>query len=114
MAVHPLEGVPTLDEWRRATRRVAQCRAGGEAARLPPNNVYGLIQEGKLPALRFPVRIRRRDLDTLFERCRIKPGEQGLRRRRHSSAASLRYRVLLRVGAQQSTLPHHRAVAIEE
>lgn len=40
-----------------------------------PNTVYRLIGDGKLPALRFPVRIRRRDLDGLLERCRIKPGE---------------------------------------
>src|SRR4051794_38041284 len=49
-----------------------------EAARylaFHPNTVYRLIREGKLPALRFPVRIRRQDLDTVIERCRIKPGE---------------------------------------
>ena len=40
-----------------------------------PNTVYPLIRDGQLPALRFPVRIRRDHLDTLFERCRIKPGE---------------------------------------
>ena len=48
------------------------------AARLldfPPNTVYRLIREGKLPALRFPVRIRRQDLDSVLERCRVKPGE---------------------------------------
>ena len=49
-----------------------------EAARylaFHPNTVYRMIREGKLPALRFPVRIRRQDLDTVIERCRIKPGE---------------------------------------
>jgi len=49
-----------------------------EAARLldlHPKTIYQLIRDGKLPAVRFPVRIRRQDLDGLLERCRIKPGE---------------------------------------
>jgi excisionase family DNA binding protein len=32
------------------------------------NTVYRMIRDGKLPALRFPVRIRRQDLDTVIER----------------------------------------------
>ena len=40
-----------------------------------PNTIYRLVHDGKLPALRFPVRIRRDDLDTCVERCRILPGE---------------------------------------
>ena len=39
------------------------------------NTIYRLVREGRLPALRFPVRIRREDLDACLERCRIKPGE---------------------------------------
>jgi len=40
-----------------------------------PNTIYQMVRDGRLPALRFPVRIRREDLDTVLERCRIKPGE---------------------------------------
>jgi excisionase family DNA binding protein len=39
------------------------------------NTIYQMVRDGRLPALRFPVRIRREDLDTCVERCRIKPGE---------------------------------------
>jgi excisionase family DNA binding protein len=39
------------------------------------NTIYQMVRDGRLPALRFPVRIRREDLDTCLERCRIKPGE---------------------------------------
>lgn len=42
---------------------------------LPVNVIYRLIETGKLPALRFPVRIRLADLETVLERCRIQPGE---------------------------------------
>ena len=40
-----------------------------------PNTIYRMVREGQLPALRFPVRIRREDLATCLERCRIMPGE---------------------------------------
>lgn len=49
-----------------------------EAARhlnLKPHVIYRLVHEGVIPARRFPVQIRRRDLDVVLERCRIKPGE---------------------------------------
>jgi excisionase family DNA binding protein len=49
-----------------------------EAARLlnlPERIVYTLIEEGKVPAARWPVRIRRADLDLCLEACRIKPGD---------------------------------------
>lgn len=49
-----------------------------EAARilnLPERIVYTLIEEGKVPAVRWPVRIRRSDLGLCLEACRIKPGE---------------------------------------
>ena len=39
------------------------------------NTIYQMVRDGRLPALRFPVRIRQEDLDTCLERCRIKPGE---------------------------------------
>lgn len=39
------------------------------------NTIYQMVRDGRLPALRFPVRIRRQDLDTCLERCRIQPGE---------------------------------------
>lgn len=49
-----------------------------EAARLlnlPERIVYTLIEEGKVPAVRWPVRIRRSDLDQCLEASRIKPGD---------------------------------------
>lgn len=39
------------------------------------NTIYQMVRDGRLPAMRFPVRIRRSDLDGVLERCRIKPGE---------------------------------------
>jgi excisionase family DNA binding protein len=42
---------------------------------LPVDTIYRLIETGKLPALRFPVRIRLSDLDTVLDRCRVQPGE---------------------------------------
>ena len=49
-----------------------------EASRLlnlPERIVYTLIEESKLPAVRWPARIRRGDLGRCIEACRIKPGE---------------------------------------
>ena len=49
-----------------------------EAARLlnlPERIVYTLIEEDKVPAVRWPVRIRRSDLDACLDACRIKPGD---------------------------------------
>ena len=42
---------------------------------LPTRLVYAMVNAGQVPALRFPLRIRRRDLDNCLERCRIRPGE---------------------------------------
>lgn len=42
---------------------------------LPSRLVYAMIKAGQLPALCFPVRIRRQDLDRCVDRCRIKPGD---------------------------------------
>jgi excisionase family DNA binding protein len=39
------------------------------------NTIYQMVRDGRLPAMRFPVRIRQEDLDACLERCRIKPGE---------------------------------------
>ncbi|MCA1676440.1 MAG: helix-turn-helix domain-containing protein, partial [Actinobacteria bacterium] len=52
---------------------------GAEAAaaylNLSPKTIYRLIHDGVLPAVRFPVRVRRDDLDALLDRCRVRPGE---------------------------------------
>jgi excisionase family DNA binding protein len=42
---------------------------------LKPATIYRLIVEGQLEGRRFPVRLRREDLDACLERCRIKPGQ---------------------------------------
>ncbi len=42
---------------------------------LPANTIYRMVRDGRLTALRFPVKVRRNDLDRFFELCRIKPGE---------------------------------------
>jgi excisionase family DNA binding protein len=47
----------------------------GRYLNLPTTTIYRMVREGRLPALRFPVRIHRQHLDTVLERCRIKPGE---------------------------------------
>lgn len=39
-----------------------------------PKLVYRLIDDGRLHALRFPVRIRRAEVDACLERCRVQPG----------------------------------------
>lgn len=38
--------------------------AAAEHVRLSRTTIYQLVHDGRLPALRFPVRIRRQDLDT--------------------------------------------------
>ena len=37
--------------------------------------VYRLIDQGKLPALRWPVRLLRSDVLACLDACRVKPGE---------------------------------------
>lgn len=49
--------------------------AASRYVKLPTDTLYRLVREGKLGAVRFPVRIRRQDLDALNELCRIRPGE---------------------------------------
>lgn len=56
------------DEW-------VDVEAASRYLNLSANTIYRLVRDGKLTALMFPVRVRRRDLDICFERCRIKPGE---------------------------------------
>ena len=46
------------------------------------NTIYQMVRDGRLPALRFPVRIRREDIDACLERCRS----------RHSSGRHLQGR----------------------
>lgn len=42
---------------------------------LPTRLVYAMVNAGQIPAWRFPLRIRRQDLENCLERCRIKPGD---------------------------------------
>ena len=51
--------------------------AEAAAARLglPIRLVYAMVNAGQLPGLRFPVRIRRQDVEGCLDRCRIRPGE---------------------------------------
>lgn len=42
---------------------------------VPKRTLFRLVDEGKLYGLRFPVRIRRSDLDECIGRCRVRPGE---------------------------------------
>lgn len=49
--------------------------SAGRYVGLSTNTIYRLVREGKLPALRFPVRIERRHLDACYDQCRIRPGE---------------------------------------
>ncbi|MFN2505050.1 MAG: helix-turn-helix domain-containing protein [Acidimicrobiales bacterium] len=42
---------------------------------LPTGFIYAMVNADQLPALRFPVRIRRHDLAGCLERCKIKPGD---------------------------------------
>lgn len=42
---------------------------------LPARLVYAMVNAGQVPALRFPLQIRRQDLENCLERCRIRRGE---------------------------------------
>lgn len=53
--------------------------APAEVARIlnvPQRIIYVLINEGKLTAMRWPVTVRRSDLDSCVRTCRIKPGDR--------------------------------------
>lgn len=43
--------------------------------RLPTRLVYAMVNAGQVPGLRFPLRIRRQDLENCLDRCRIRPGD---------------------------------------
>lgn len=43
--------------------------------RIPLGTLYRLIHERKLSARRDPLRVRRSDLSTCIEQCRIRPGQ---------------------------------------
>ena len=56
------------DEW-------LDAEAAARYFRLPTRLIYAMVREAQLPALQFPVRIRRQDFDACMERFRIKPGD---------------------------------------
>lgn len=47
--------------------------------RLPTRLVYAMVNAGQVPGLRFPLRIRRHDLENCLERCRIGNRDQRAR-----------------------------------
>lgn len=51
--------------------------AAGQHPDLPATTISRMVNDGRLRALRFPVRIHLQHLDTVRERCRINPGELG-------------------------------------
>ncbi len=57
------------------TGEYVDAKTAASRLNLPLNTIYRLIQSGKLPALRFPVRIRKDELDRVLERCRLQPGD---------------------------------------
>ena len=57
------------------TEQYVDVKTAAARLNLPLKAIYGLVESGKLPALRFPVRVRSADLDGVLDRCRIKPGE---------------------------------------
>lgn len=58
-----------------ATDQYLDAKTAAVRLNLPLNAIYRLIESGKLPALRFPVRIHPDELAKVVDRCRIKPGE---------------------------------------
>ena len=66
---------------RATVRRVADedewldAEAAARYINLPVRSIYRLVHDGRLEAVRFPVRVRRHELDACLERCRIRPGE---------------------------------------
>jgi excisionase family DNA binding protein len=56
------------DEW-------LDAEAAARYINLPVRSIYRLIHDGRLEAVRLPVRVRRHELDACLERCRIRPGE---------------------------------------
>jgi excisionase family DNA binding protein len=64
------DGMAAADEW-----QWLDAGGAGRYLNLPTSTVYRLIQDGRLEALSWPVRVRRPALDECIERCRITPGE---------------------------------------
>lgn len=64
--------------------------AASRHAGLSTNTIYRLVREGRLPALCFPVRVRRKDLDRGLDLCRIRPGELAHLHRRRTGGALVR------------------------
>lgn len=68
--------MPTRADRRSATTdQYLDAKTAAVRLNLPLNAIYRMIESGKLPALRFPVRIHPDELARLVDRCRIKPGE---------------------------------------
>ena len=63
-----LPGVADHDEW-------LDVDAAARYLSLPASTIRRLIRHGQLATLRFPVRVRRQELDACLDRCRIKPGD---------------------------------------
>ncbi len=58
---------------------------------LPERAIYRPIDEGKLGALRWPVRIPLDEVEAVLERCRIKPGELGASLNQYRATTMARY-----------------------
>jgi excisionase family DNA binding protein len=67
--------VPTPADRPAATDQYLDAKTAAERLNLPLSAIYRMIESGRLPALRFPVRIHSDELAKLVDRCRIKPGE---------------------------------------
>ena len=63
-----LPGVADHDEW-------LDVDAAARYLCLPASTIRRMIRHGHLATLRFPVCIRRQELDACLDRCRIKPGD---------------------------------------
>ena len=66
---------PTVPSLAVAEEEWLDAEAAAAYLGLPTRLVYAMVNAGQVPALRFPLRIRRQDLDNCLERCRIRPGE---------------------------------------
>ena len=66
---------PTVPSLAVAEEEWLDAEAAAAYLGLPTRLVYAMVNAGQVPALRFPLRIRRRDLENCLERCRIRPGE---------------------------------------
>lgn len=69
------ESPPTVPSAAVAEEDWLDAEAAAAYLGLPARLVYAMVNAGQVPAVRFPLRIRRQDLENCLERCRIKPGE---------------------------------------